>query len=142
MDNTGWPASFRSDQVFAETTPADKLDMAIANRRYDLCPPPRRWFQKKQPALPEAQIELEIAMAQMASIEYRRNNQPINVASDIITETDDGLSLYSKVLILVSETRDPAKGRFIAEFRNLRYVIFDSGAKAAYPIDKVISLKP
>ncbi len=133
-----WTATFRPDQVRREQTPADNLEKVVWRLTREDKPITRWWRSKKDDP---RQRELDLATAYAVISQYRSMHQPVNIADQIITETDDGLTPGDQVRIFIRERNETGFGTFVAEFRGKRHVIFVSGGPAAYPKEDVTPKK-
>jgi hypothetical protein len=128
-----WPATFRIDQTRHEDTITDKVEVALTRLHENTR---RRWnpFSKKDRAHNE-QMDKDYGLAMNTLREIERHFNAPNVADQILHETPDGLRKDDPVNIYDPTSRGGhhGKGRFIAEYRGIRYVVWDSGSPTGYP---------
>jgi hypothetical protein len=148
-----WPATFRTDQIRPEWNPADHTESAIKDMikiEEEATPRalPRLFITRRRWEEREAWFEaqrLRLEGLNQALVSAKEGHPlmptPRNCLNEIVLETADGLKQGDKVDIYIRERNQHGKGLFVAEYRNLRHVMFESGGCTAYPMYDVTKQK-
>lgn len=119
-------ATYRHDQVRKERSPADNMEHLLERILARFEPPKPRWSWQKPVIDPNR--DGDIAAMRAVIYDLRRNTpKVVNVAADIITETEDGLRFGSRVTISPPDQRNAGRGFFVAEYRGIRYFTYETG---------------
>jgi hypothetical protein len=128
-----WPATFRKDQVRRERSMGNHLARIVQRLTTPGEPKRRRFFWERRDVKAEGLSEVDVESARAVAHYLDKIQPPANVADQIFTETTDGLKRGDRVRIYIADRNETGVGTFVAEYKGLRHVIFESGGSTAYP---------